>query len=58
MVLVLHEFFYLFQPQKALFYAVLSLLGRLPAAIILFVIKDYPMCMSAGAYPYPFSHRK
>lgn len=58
MVLVLHKFFYLFQPQKALLYTALSLLGRLPVTIILFVIKDYPMFMSAGAYPYPFAHRK
>ena len=52
--LILHKFFYLFIPKKALIFAVLSLLGSLPMAVIFFLIKDIPMQMSAGAYPYPF----
>ena len=56
-VLVLHKFFYLFSPQRAFIYAILSLFGRLPLVIILFLIKDYPMCMSAAAFPYPFEKR-
>ena len=58
MALILHKFFYLFHPQRALIYAVLSMLGSLPLAIILFLIKDMPMCMSAAAYPYPFANRR
>lgn len=56
-VLVLHKFFYLFSPQHAVLYAVLSLFGRLPLVIIMFIIKDYPMCMSAAAFRYPFADR-
>ncbi len=56
--LIFHKFFYLFDPQRAFIYAALSLLGGLPIAIILFLIKDKLMCMSAAAYPYPFPHRK
>lgn len=56
-VLVLHKFFYLFSPQHAVLFAVLSLFGRLPLVIIMFVIKDYPMCMSAAAFRYPFADR-
>ncbi|MBR5152423.1 MAG: hypothetical protein IKW60_02725 [Clostridia bacterium] len=56
--LIYHKFFYLFEPQRAMIYAALSLLGSLPIAIILFLIKDKLMCMSAAAYPYPFPHRK
>ncbi len=55
--LVLHKFFYLFVPENAFIFAVLSLFGRLPLAIILFLIKDKPMQMSAGAYPYPFANK-
>lgn len=58
MALILHKFFYLFEPRRALIYSVLSMLGSLPLAIILFIIKDMPMCMSAGAYPYPFAERR
>lgn len=53
-VLILHKFFYLFEPQRAVIYALLSLLGRLPLVIILFMIKDRNIIMSAGAFPYPF----
>ncbi len=56
--LVLHKFFYLFAPQYAVIYAILSLFGRLPLAIILFFVKDMPMQMSAGAYQYPFADRR
>ncbi len=57
MALFLHKFFYLFVPSRATLYAVLSLLGRLPFVIILFLMKDKPMVMSAGAYPYPFGNQ-
>ena len=57
LVLVLHKFFYLFEPRRAVPYALLSMLGRLPLVILLFVIKDRPMVMSAGAFPYPFARR-
>lgn len=57
MALVLHKFFYLFQPRRALLYAILSMLGSIPLAVILFLIKDMPMTMSAAAYPYPFANR-
>ncbi len=57
LVLVLHKFFYLFDPRRAVLYALLTMLGRLPLVILLFVIKDKPMVMSAGAFPYPFARR-
>lgn len=57
MALFLHKFFYLFVPSRATLYALLSLLGRIPFAIALFLVKDKPMVMSAGAYPYPFNTR-
>ena len=57
MALVLHKFFYLFVPQHAFIFAILSLFGRLPLAIILFIIKEKPMQMSAAAYPYPFPNK-
>ncbi len=55
--LIMHKFFYLFCPERAVIYAILCAFGRLPLAIILFLIKDKPMQMSAGAYTYPFANR-
>ncbi len=55
--LVMHKFFYLFCPERALIYAILCGFGRLPLAIILYLIKDKPMQMSAGAYHYPFANK-
>ena len=55
--LVMHKFFYLFCPERAIIYAILCGFGRLPLAIILFLIKDKPMQMSAGAYIYPFANK-
>lgn len=53
--LIMHKFYYLFVPQYALPLALASLIGgRFVLAIILFFIKDKPMCMSAAAYRYPF----
>ncbi len=57
LALIMHKFFYLFKPQNALFFAVITLLGPLPLAIVLFLVKDAPMQMSAGAYPYPFADK-
>ena len=56
--LILHKFFSLFHPQRALIYAALSTLGFIPLAITLYLVKDKPMCMSAAAYPYPFANRR
>ena len=53
--LVMHKFFYLFEPKYALIFSVLCIFGRLPFAILLFLIREKPMQMSAGAYPYPFA---
>ena len=58
LVLVLHKFFYLFDPRHAVLYAALSILGRLPFAILLFLLRNKPIIMSAGAYPYPFARRR
>lgn len=57
MALILHKFFYLFDPSKATIYAILCLFGRLPLAIILFLVKNMYIQMSAGAYPYPFANK-
>lgn len=54
---VLHKFFYLFNPHRAMIYTVLSMLGTLPLAIILLLLRDTPIQMSQGAYPYPFANR-
>jgi len=56
--LIYHKFFYLFEPSRATIYAILSLLGGIPIAIILYLIKDKLMCMSAAAYPYPFAEKR
>lgn len=55
--LIMHKFFYMFEPSRALIYAILCVFGRLTFAVILFMIKDKPMQMSAGAYPYPFADK-
>lgn len=55
--LIMHKFFYLFCPERAVIYAILCAFGRLPLAVILFLIKDRPMQMSAGAYSYPFANK-
>ena len=55
--LILHKFFYLFDPPKATVYALLCVFGRLPLAIVLFIIKNQYIQMSAGAYPYPFANK-
>ncbi len=55
--LIFHKFYSLFVPNRALLFAVLSLLGNFSVAIILFLIKDAPMQMSAGAYTYPFADK-
>ncbi len=52
--LVMHKFFYLFDPQHAFMFAVICLFGRLATAIVLLIIMNMPMQMSAGAYRYPF----
>lgn len=57
LVLFLHKFFYLFVPQRATLFALLSIFGRLPLVILLYLLKDKPLLMSAGAYPYPFARR-
>ena len=55
--LIMHKFFYLFSPERATIYALLCVFGRLPLAIILFLVKDMYIQMSAGAYPYPFGNK-
>ena len=57
-ILLNHKFFYLFHPERAMFYAALSMLGEIPLAIFLFLLRDKPIQMSAAAYPYPFPNRK
>ena len=55
--LILHKFYYMFNPSRAFIYALASVLGRIPMVIVFFMIKDKPMIMSAGAYPYPFANK-
>lgn len=55
--LIMHKFFYLFTPERAVIYALLCVLGKLPLAIVLFLVKDMYISMSAGAYPYPFANK-
>ncbi len=57
MALFLHKFFYLFVPNRATLYAAFSMFGQAPLVVFLYFIKDKPMAMSAGAYPYPFETR-
>ena len=53
--LIFHKFFYLFEPQNAFIYALLSMF-ELPRVIILFLMRNKPMQMSAAAYRYPFGN--
>lgn len=55
--LILHKFFYLFEPRRAVLYAFLCILGNVPMTIILFLMRNKQMIMSAGAYRYPFQMR-
>ena len=55
--LCMHKYFYLFEPSYAMIFAVICIFGRLPFAIVLFLMKDKSMQMSAGAYPYPFAKK-
>lgn len=55
--LILHKFYYMFNPSRSFFYALVSAFGRLPMVVVLFMIKDRPVIMSAGAYPYPFANK-
>ena len=57
MALFFHKFFFLFTPQRAAIYTLFAILGDLPLTIILYLLKDKPMVMSAGAYPYPLANR-
>ncbi len=52
--LIFHKFYSLFTQRRALLYTAISTLGSIPLTIILFLIKDAPMYMSAAAYRYPF----
>lgn len=56
--LVMHKFFSMFDSSTAVIFSVLCFFGRVPLAIILFLTKDKPIQMSAGAYKYPFADRK
>ena len=58
LALILHKFYYMLDQKNALIYAVISVLGRLPMAVILFMLKDRRVTMSSGAYPYPFADKK
>lgn len=53
--LILHKFFYLYKPQKALIYAVLCFIfGEVAFAVLMILLRDDSMIMSPGAYQYPF----
>lgn len=56
--LIMHKFFYLFDPRKALMLAFLTIFGQLITAVVLFYIKDLRLQMSAGAYAYPFGDKR
>ncbi len=56
LALILHKFFYLYKPQKAVMYAVLCFIfGEIAFSVIMFLLKDDSMIMSPGAYQYPFN---
>lgn len=55
--LILHKFFYLFEPRRSVIYAFLCILGNIPMTLILFFMRDKQMIMSGGAYRYPFKSR-
>ena len=56
--LIMHKFFYLFDPTKAFILAIICLFGHLATALTLFYIKDMLIQMSSGAYPYPFGESR
>lgn len=55
--LIMHKFFYLLDPGKAVILAILCIFGRLVTAIVLFYIMDLRVQMSPGAYVYPFEDK-
>lgn len=55
--LIMHKFFYLFDPGKAVVLAILCVFGSLVTAIVLFYIMDLRVQMSPGAYVYPFGDK-
>ncbi len=57
-LLIMHKFFSLFIPQRALVYTIISALGFLAMAIVLFLMRNTPMQMSAGAYTHPFGEKR
>lgn len=58
MALIMHKFFYMFEPSRAFVLALLCLFGRLTTGLALFIIRDMRLQMSQGAYPYPFGERR
>lgn len=56
--LIMHKFFYLFDPSKAFVLAIICLFGHTATSLALFYIKDMRIQMSSGAYPYPFGERR
>lgn len=56
--LIMHKFFYLFDPAKAFVLAIICLFGNFVTSLALFYIKDMRIQMSAGAYPYPFGEER
>lgn len=57
-MLVMHKFFSLFVPDKALIYTIFSALGMLAMSIVLYTMRNKPMQMSAGAYFHPFGEKR
>lgn len=55
--LILHKFFYLFEPRRATIYAFFCILGNIPMTICFFLLRNKQMIMSGGAYRYPFQPR-
>lgn len=58
MLLIIHKFFSLFVPEKALIYTIISALGMFAMSIVLYIIRNKPMQMSAGAYFHPFGEKR
>ncbi len=58
MLLIMHKFFSLFIPQRALAYTFISALGLFAMSIVLYTIRNTPMQMSAGAYVHPFGEKR
>ncbi len=55
--LIMHKFFYILNPERALIYSIIAMIGKLPMAIVLFLSRDERVTVSAAAYKHPLENK-